>query len=32
MQLLEESYIDSKTGNVATKLEFNKKLGWVMVN
>ncbi len=26
MQLLEESYIDSKTGNVATKL------GWVMAN
>lgn len=24
--------IDSETGNVATKLEFNKKVGWVIVN
>jgi len=24
--------IDSETGNVATKFEFNKKIGWVMTD
>jgi hypothetical protein len=24
--------IDSETGNVATKFEFNKKIGWVMAD
>ncbi|PGM48593.1 hypothetical protein CN947_29650 [Bacillus cereus] len=24
--------IDSETGNVATKFEFNKKIGWIMAD